>query len=209
MEKSKYTTKQEVQRLTTAAVLSALSIVIMGVLHFPIFPSAPFYEMDFADVPVLICTSLLGPLYGLLSLVTVCIVQAVTVSSVSGLIGFYMHFLSSGLMIIVVDYIRKHNEGVKGVITSVICGIFVKTLVMIPLNIWQASMFMGISMEQFINTILNICIAFNVIKAATNIIIYSLIASVIEKEWHKLFKKNRKKQPENEVKEPVDVKEAE
>lgn len=209
MEKSKYTTKQEIQRLTTAAVLSALSIVIMGVLHFPIFPSAPFYEMDFADVPVLICASLLGPLYGLLSLVTVCTVQAITVSSVSGFIGFYMHFLSSGLMIIVVDYIRKHNEGVKGVFLSVICGIFVKTLVMIPLNIWQASMFMGLTIEQFINSILNICIAFNVIKAATNIILYSVLSPVIEKEWHKLFKKNRKKQSVKESEADTEVKDAE
>lgn len=193
MEKSKYTAKQEVQRLTTAAVLSALSIVIMGVLHFPIFPSAPFYEMDFADVPVLICTALLGPLYGLLSLCTVCIVQAVTVSSVSGFIGFYMHFLSSGIMIVVVDYIKKHNEGIKGVVMSFICGIFVKTLVMIPLNVVQASMFLGMDMQTFFDTVLNICIAFNVIKAATNIALYSLISPVIEKEWHKLFKKNKKK----------------
>lgn len=191
MKKSKYSTKQNVQRLTTAAVLSALSIVLMGVLRFPIFPQAPFYEMEFADVPILLCSSLLGPVYGLISLFTVCLIQAVTVSSASGIIGFFMHFLSSGFMILVVDYIRRHNKGVKGVVISTICGIFVMTLVMIPMNMLMASKFLGISVKAFFNTYISVCICFNVIKAGSNLIVYDLIEPVLSKEWNKLFKKKK------------------
>ena len=61
--KTKNTSKQQLQRLTTAAVLAALSSVLMVTVRFPIFPSAPFYEMEFADVPILICSAILGPVY--------------------------------------------------------------------------------------------------------------------------------------------------
>lgn len=198
MEKTKYSTKQEIQRLTTAAILAALAIVIAE-FNFPLFPSLP-YRLEFADVPILVCTALLGPVYGLLSLAASCIVEAVTTAPMDGLIGFCMHFVSSGLMILIVNYVRKHNEGVKGVVMAAICGIFVKTLAMIPLNIIFIPILYHIPRMAFINDELTLCIVFNVVKAAANIVLYSLLAPIIEKEWKKLFKKNKKKAVE-EVKE--------
>ena len=55
--KTSYTNKQKLQRLTTAGVLAALSLVLMATIRFPIFPSAPFYEMEFSDVPILMLTA--------------------------------------------------------------------------------------------------------------------------------------------------------
>ena len=92
MKKSSYTSKQKLQRLTTAAVLTALSLVLMVTIRFPLF--TPFYEMEFADLPLLICSAVLGPVYALVSLLVVCIIQTLTVSASSGIIGFFMHFLS-------------------------------------------------------------------------------------------------------------------
>ena len=116
--KSNYTNKQKLQRLTTAGVLAALSLVLMVTIRFPIFPSAPFYEMEFADVPILVCSAVLGPVYALVSLFVVCLVQTLTVSASSGIIGFLMHFLSSGLMILTLYFIKKKISGIKGAIVS-------------------------------------------------------------------------------------------
>ena len=65
---------KKLQRLTIAAVLSALSLVLMATVRFPIFPSAPFYEMEFSDVPILICSGLLGPVYSIVALFIVCLI---------------------------------------------------------------------------------------------------------------------------------------
>ena len=186
--KSNYTNKQKLQRLTTAGVLAALSLVLMVTIRFPVFPSAPFYEMEFADVPILVCSAVLGPVYALISLFVVCLVQTLTVSASSGIIGFLMHFLSSGLMILTLYFIKKKISGVKGAIVSGICGVIVVVLVMIPMNIWLTSVFMNLDFNAFIKGFLGVCVAFNLIKAGGNILIYNLIAPVVLKEYKKLFK---------------------
>ena len=54
---SKSESSKKLQRLTLAAVLSALSLVLMATIRFPIFPAAPFYEMEFSDVPIILLTA--------------------------------------------------------------------------------------------------------------------------------------------------------
>ena len=187
--KTSKSSNQKLQRLTISAVLAALSIVLMVTIRFSIFPTAPFYEMEFADVPILVCSTLFGPVYGLATLFVVCLIQALTVSASSGIIGFLMHFLSSGLMILTIYLIRKKLKGLKGVLISSLCGIFVVVIVMIPMNIWLASVFMNMDAISFIKSILGVCIAFNVIKAGANVFIYNIIAPTILKEYRKLLKK--------------------
>ena len=187
--KKKYTNKQNLQRLTTAGVLAALSLVLMVTVRFPIFPSAPFYEMEFSDVPILLCSSLLGPVYSILTLFVVCLIQATTVSASSGIIGFFMHFISSSLTILVVWFVRKKIEGVKGVLISNVLGVIVMTLVMIPMNMWMVSKFMGIDVQGFINGFLAVCVGFNLIKSTANLTIFSLVSPILCKEFNKLFNK--------------------
>ena len=56
--------KGGVQCKGTAALgmLTALSVVLTWLIHFPIFPGAPFLEYDPADIPILIGTFTFGPL---------------------------------------------------------------------------------------------------------------------------------------------------
>ena len=187
--KTSYTNKQKLQRLTTAGVLAALSLVLMATIRFPIFPSAPFYEMEFSDVPILLCSSLLGPVYSIVTLFIVCLIQTLFFSSSSGIIGFVMHLISSGLTILVVYFVRKKIDGVKGVLISNLLGVIVMTLVMIPMNMWMVSEFMGINVQGFINGFLAVCVAFNLVKSTVNLTLYSLISPIISKEFNKLFNK--------------------
>lgn len=188
--KTNYTNRQKLQRLTTAGILSALSIVLMVTVRFSVFPSAPFYEMEFSDVPILICASVLGPVYAIVSLFVVCLIQTLTVSASSGFIGFLMHFLSSGLMILVMYFIRKKISDVKGVVVSAILGVLTVIIVMIPMNMWLTSEFMNLAVTDFLTGFLGVCIAFNAIKAGSNIIIYNLFAPKITKEYNKLFNRS-------------------
>lgn len=187
--KNNYTNKQKLQRLTTAGVLAALSLVLMATIRFPIFPSAPFYEMEFSDVPILLCSSLLGPVYSVVTLFIVCLIQTLFFSSSSGIIGFVMHLISSGLTILVVYFVRKKIDGLKGVLISNLLGVIVMTLVMIPMNMWMVSEFMGINVQGFIKGFLAVCVAFNLVKSTVNLTLYSLISPIISKEFNKLFNK--------------------
>lgn len=188
MKKTDYTNKQKLQRLTTAGVLAALSLVLMVTIRFPVFPSAAFYEMEFADVPILICSAVLGPVYALVSLFIVCLVQTLTVSASSGIIGFLMHFLSSGLMILTLYFIKKKISGIRGAVISGICAVIVVVLVMIPMNIWLTSVFMNLDFTAFVKGFLGVCVGFNLIKAGCNVLIYNLIAPVVVKEYRRMFK---------------------
>ena len=79
--------KTSTKKLTTMAMLAALSIVLISIVHFPLFPSAPWMEYDPADIPIFIGTFLFGPISGLLLTVAVSVIQGVTVSAASGPIG--------------------------------------------------------------------------------------------------------------------------
>jgi riboflavin transporter FmnP len=41
-------------------MLAAISLLLVYLIHFPIFPGAAFLEYDMADVPILIATFLFG-----------------------------------------------------------------------------------------------------------------------------------------------------
>lgn len=185
--KTTYTSKQKLQRLTTAAVLTALSLVLMATVRFPLFTS--FYEMEFSDLPLLICSAILGPVYAIVSLFVVCLIQTLFFSSASGFIGFVMHFVSSGLMILSLYLVKRAVKGVKGVVISGICGAVIMTLVMIPMNMWLTSVFMQLPVSEFVTGFLGVCVAFNLIKSGSNILIYSLLSPAIKKQYNKLFKR--------------------
>lgn len=184
-DKKSVSQRKKVIKLTTAAVLTAISVVLAATLRFPLFTA--FYELEFADFPLLVCAVLLGPAYGLVSLFAVCLIQALTVSAASGIIGFIMHFVASGAMILTVWAIGKHINGIKGVIISAVSGVAVMTVIMIPMNIWLASAFMQLPADAFIKEYLVICVLFNIIKSLSNIIVFYITFPTIKKFARRLL----------------------
>ena len=62
-------------------MMAAISIILVYLIHFPIFPAASFLEYDPADIPIFICTFLYGPLSGFILTVIVSFIQGFTVSA--------------------------------------------------------------------------------------------------------------------------------
>ena len=88
--------KQAIDRTVKLGLLAAISILLVYLIHFPIFPAASYLEYDMADVPILIGTFLFGPLWGLLLTAVVSVLQWVLVSPASGWVGALMHFCATG-----------------------------------------------------------------------------------------------------------------
>jgi len=167
--------KSEVKKTVTMGILSALSIILMMIIRFPIIPSAPFLEYEPADVPILIGTFMYGPVAGLIITIVVSVIQAVTVSAGSGWIGAIMHIIATGAFTLLAGFIYKKIHTFKGAVTALIAGTLAMTLVMIPANLFFTTRFLGAPIEQVKAMMLPAIIPFNFIKASANSIIVLLI----------------------------------
>ena len=178
--------KYNVNKLVKLALLSALSILLMMVIRFPIIPSAPFLEYEPGDVPALIGAFLYGPGAGLLITTVVSLIQATTVSAGSGWIGAIMHMVATGTMVLVAGFIYQRMHTFKGAVIALLAGSVGMTLVMIPLNLFFTTRFLGVPVEAVKAMIVPVIIPFNLIKAVGNsaltVLVYKSVARVLRIE---------------------------
>ena len=157
-----------VVRISIMAMLTALSIVLVTNIHLPLIPAAPFLEYDPADIPVLICAMMFGPVSGIITLLTVCIIQALTVSASSGIIGFFMHFIASSVLVLVASGIYSRKKTHLSLIIGLVAGSIAMTVVMIPLNLVFTGIFMGAGTQAVVGMLIPAIIPFNILKAGLN-----------------------------------------
>ncbi|AFA47144.1 ECF transporter S component [Acetobacterium woodii] len=160
--------KIKTKQLTQMAVLAAMSILLVYLIRFPIFPAAPFLEYDPADIPIFIGTFMFGPLGGLVLTGVVCVLQGATVSSASGIIGVLMHFFATGSFVLVAGNIYRKNRTRKGAIIGLVFGMITMTATMALWNIAVTPFFLGIPVEAVLPMILPVIVPFNLIKAGIN-----------------------------------------
>lgn len=167
------------------AMLTALSIVSLYIIRMPLIPAAPFLEYDAADIPVLIGSMLLGPVHGMIILLAVCLIQALTVSASSGWIGFVMHFAASGIFVIVAANIYKRKKTVKSLIFALAAGSVAMVAAMIPLNLVFTGIFLGAGTQTVVQMLIPAIIPFNLLKAVINSVvtfaIFTPISGILKK----------------------------
>ena len=173
--------KINVNQMVKMAVLSALSIVLMVLIRFPIIPGASFLEYEPADVPILIGTFIYGPWAGLVITLVVALIQAATLSASGGWVGFVMHLIATGTLVIVAGNIYKRFHTMKGAFIALMAGSLCMTLIMIPSNLFFTVKFYGMPYETVKNMLVPAIIPFNLIKAFTNSIIVSLVYKSVAK----------------------------
>ena len=71
--------KSKNMKLAKMAMLVAISIVLVVIIHFPIFPAVAFLEYDPADIPILIGTFAFGPGAGIVLVIVTSVIQGLTV----------------------------------------------------------------------------------------------------------------------------------
>lgn len=163
------------RQLVSMAMLGAISIVLVAVIHFPLIPAAAFLEYDPADIPILAY----GPLAGLLLTVVVCFIQGFTVSAQSGIIGIVMHIFATGCCVLVTGNIYKRNKTRKTAVIALILGALVQTAAMVLMNMIFTPLFMGAPLETVLALMIPAIIPFNVLKAGINgVITFFLYKSI-------------------------------
>jgi len=172
-------------------ILGAISIVLVALIHIPIFPAVSFLEYDPADVPILIATFAMGPLQGFLLTVVVCVIQGVTVSAASGIYGIVMHIISTGCYVLVAGNMYKHKKTKKNAIMSLICGVVTWVLVMIPANLLLTPIYLqaiGLppdAASATVKSLLGWIVLFNLIKSGINSVITFFLYKRVSPILHK------------------------
>ena len=116
------------------AMLAALSIVLVYVVHFPIFPAAPFLEYDPADIPILIGTLPTARWQASSSPWWSPWIQGMTVSASSGFMGIAMHIFATSILVLVAGNIYRLKHTKKGAVIALICGVAAMTAGMVVFN---------------------------------------------------------------------------
>ncbi|WP_242844343.1 ECF transporter S component [Candidatus Soleaferrea massiliensis] len=177
----KNTMHNRIRKIVTLALMAAMSIMLLYLIRFPIFPAAPFLEYDPANIPIFIATYLYGPFSGLAVTAVTCLIQGFTVSSSSGVIGILMHFFATGSFVLVAGFLfRKHKNGRRLVFASV-SGALAIVGMMVLWNLVFTPLFMGTPVEAVLQMLVPVIIPFNLIKAGVNVLIAAFVYKGIRK----------------------------
>lgn len=163
------------RNLAKLGILAAISIVLVALIHFPVFAAAPFLEYDPADIPIIMGTFALGPAAGLLLTVVAATIQGLTVSAASGGYGILMHIIATGTYVIVAGNIYRIHKNKKMAAVAMIAGVAAMTLIMIPANLIITPIFMTVSKDVVKALLLPGIIPFNLLKAGINSVITFLL----------------------------------
>jgi len=172
--------KYNINKLVTMAVLSALSIVLMLLIRFPILPAAPYLIYEPADVPIFIGTFLFGPLAGFAMTVIVSVIQAFALST-DGWVGLIMHIAATGTYVWTAGLIYKKYHKFSGAVIALAAGTIAMTAVMVPVNLIIQPNFYGTPYDVVKSLLLPAIIPFNLIKAGVNSILTILVYKRISK----------------------------
>ncbi|MBQ9921119.1 MAG: ECF transporter S component [Clostridia bacterium] len=180
--------KINVKRITALGVITALSIVLVMLIHFPLIPTAAFLEYDPADIPIYISTLIYGPLPGLLITIAVSLIQGLTVSSASGMYGIIMHIISTGAFVLTAGFVYRLGKN-KAVFLplSLVVGVVVTTAIMIPANLIITPLFMGTPVEFVKEMLVPAIIPFNLFKQCINAFITGVLYIPLVKAAKKWF----------------------
>lgn len=180
-----------IKKLAVMAMLVALSIVLVSLVHFPIFAPVAFLEYDPADIPILIGTFAYGPLAGIVLTVVASLIQGFTVSAQSGVMGIAMHIFATSTLVLVAGTIYKFRHTRSGAVIGLVAGVLAMTVAMMVFNHFITPYFITpdwsdaaavAANRAYVDTLLVPFIApFNLIKAGVNSTITFLVYKVVSR----------------------------
>ncbi|MBE5036830.1 ECF transporter S component [Subdoligranulum sp. DSM 109015] len=126
-------TNSKIRPLAVTAMLSAVGCILM-MLDFPIPMLIPsFVKMDLSELPALLASFSLGPVYG----IVVCLVKNVLAAIFHGStlgIGEVCNFAMGAMFVGVAGLIYKHNKTRKTAIIASLIGSVAMAVFSVPVN---------------------------------------------------------------------------
>ena len=126
--------RNQIRNLTVAAMLSAVAFVLMFLdFSLPMFiPS--FVKMDFSELPALLGSFALGPVYGIvISLVKNLLHLIIPGTSTAG-VGEVCNFLLGAIFAYMAGFIYQRNKTRKTAILGAVAGAVAMAILSVPVN---------------------------------------------------------------------------
>ena len=173
--------------IALTGVLAAMSAILYVFPTFPILPLFPWLEIDFADVPALLVSTLINPIFGGITVVIRTIVH-LPMSSTGG-VGELSNCIISSLFVIsagvVVKLIGKKSRVSAGrLIVAMLCAMLVQVAVATLCNKFIMIALYGIKGSASEYILMGV-VPFNLIKTAISstvfVIVYKLLISKIKR----------------------------
>ncbi len=177
---------QRLLKLVQMAMLCAVAYIFILLIRFPIFPATPYLVYDAGDVPLLIGAFMFGPVAGFCMTVVVSALQAIFLSG-DGPVGFAMHVIASGVLVLVAGAIYRKFHNRKFAAIGLIAGTVAMAAVMIPANLIFTVNFYGVPVDTVWAT-MPFTVGFNLVKASIN----SAVVFLVYKPLSRLFKQSAK-----------------
>lgn len=177
------TKKSTTKRIVFIALFVALSYAL-SFFSFPIFPTTPYFKLDFSNVFILLTGMLFGPVEG----VIVCILKEIIgiTNSSSGGVGELANAIMTTSFILLPCIVYRKKKTTKAAVISLIPACLIGTAVALVTNRFIIfPMYMGDSAAAVFQSAFWFAIAFNLIKTGS----ISLITGLIFKRLAHFVKK--------------------
>jgi riboflavin transporter FmnP len=172
----------EIKKITVTAMLT--SVAFLATLLTSMFKVGGFLSMDLKDAVISIIALLYGPLYGIISVLTVSLIEFITIST-TGLYGLVMNIVSSGTFAIVCGFVYKYKRNFIGAIFSSIGSVVAVTSLMLIANIFITPLYFQMPKAAVIDMIPTLLLPFNFFKSTLNaslmLLVYKPFTTVLRK----------------------------
>lgn len=125
------TQSRKTHRLAVAAMLSAISFVLQFVeFSIPIMPA--FVKLDISDLPALLGTFSLGPVYGVVIQLVKNLLHLPFGSSAG--VGELCNFVLGAVFVFVAGLVYKHHKSRKSALVGSVLGAVAMAIISLPIN---------------------------------------------------------------------------
>ncbi len=169
------------KKITTIAMLCALTYVVMAVGRVPV---VLFLKYDPSDVIVTLGGFIWGPMTSCIISFVVATIELFTVSD-TGIIGWVMNIVQTLSFACVAAVIYKKKHTLSGAVIGLISGWLVSTAVMMLWNYLVTPIYMGYPREAVVELLLPAFLPFNLLKGGLNasitFLLYKPVITVLRK----------------------------
>lgn len=166
------------RRIAVTALLCAVSLVCTLMLEFPIIPGVNWLQYDPSGIIALLAGFAFGPATGAVVSILPYLVHLATMS---GIYGTIMAILATFTLVMPASLIYSHNRSLRGAILGLVVGAIVCLAACILGNILITPLYMDISVQGVIDTIVPVLLPFNLAKIAINCVVTVLVYKPVTK----------------------------
>ena len=152
------------KKLTTVAMLCAITYVVMAVGRIPI---VLFLKYDPSDVIVTLGGFIWGPMTSCIVSVIVAVIEMITVSD-TGILGCIMNIVQTLSFACTAAVIYKKKHTLSGAVIGLVSGWIISVFVMLLWNYLVTPLYMGYSREVVAEMLLPVFLPFNLLKGGLN-----------------------------------------